>query len=125
MDPKVESKCDFDEAMVQVNGILRAVRKKCIDVNGQQPLTPLAHHVANMLNCERKPSWSLRQYAKMVQQVADGVEACEKSHPGYPCHDGYLMLQQVILPVMLSISCVAAGFELARGKDMKLEDHDA
>lgn len=129
MDPKVENKCDFDEAAIQVNAMLRAMREFCVENQIQQPLCSFAHSVAKLMEKTDIPMPSftkaIRQYARLINIVADEVAECERSHPGRRCAVGGLILHQLVLPTMLGISCVSAGFELARGKDMKLEDSDA
>lgn len=127
MDPTLENKIDFDEAMVTVNDVLRKVRKNAIDRQKKQPLHYFAIATADLVNrltgYPPNCAETIREYARLIDQVADGVEKYEAAAPlGERCEQGILVVHQLILPVMVSISCVAGGLELRRGKAMQLED---
>lgn len=129
MNKQLECKIEFDESIRELNKVLRYVRGAALHHEEVQPLHEFAHAAGNMLNHfggQEQPRYSdaVYAYARMIEEVAFRLRQHEHDEPCPSCPVAGAVLQQLVFPVLISISCVAAGFDLARGRDMNLEVED-
>ncbi len=116
-----EEKSKVDEALVDFNETLRSIREMG---SGVSPVSihqiELAKIVSQVNEEKIKPYVGLRRFARLVRDMADRAEACEKTRQSDEeyCPCGVLMVNMIVAPVTIVMNCVHAGFEIARGKDM-------